>query len=373
MNRILLKKSILLFLLFFSAGILVFAQDLSLGPDDLRIELRADGGFHLFIRKKQDIGSVLLTESSRDPTLGADNYAYRAPEWNPVNGDEIRLLNGVPIPRESGIFSLISSTAEIHPELGLAFHIYIPWVLHYGYENGRHGDVYVTDGTYFNIRAFNLPYGDYRGSFADNPFVLAAVQEAPERPAGNYMEEAVASFGEIAKEGKGDFVYAPDPPALVEIIGDFLKKETGKSVDIVLCLDTTGSMKPYIDEVRKMLIPRMKEIIAGFKDFRIGMVLFKDYYDEYLNKVIPFTRNFSLFQQNLNAIRPRGGGDIPEAIYEALYEGADKFPWAAESRLLILIGDAPPHPKQRGKISKEMVYQKTAALGIKLNAVILAQ
>ena len=350
-----------------------FAQDLSLGPSDLRLELRAEGGFHLFIRKKQDIGSVLLTESSRDPAQSADNYAYRAPEWNPVNGDEIRLLNGVPIPRESGIYSLISSTVETHPELGPAFHIYIPWVLYYGYEYTRHGEVYVTDGTYFNIRAFNYPYADYRGSFSDNHFVLGAVQETSERPAGNYLEEAVTSFNEIAKEGNGDFAYAPDPPALIEIIDSFLREEAGKSVDIVLCLDTTGSMKPYIDEVRKMLIPMMKEIIAEFTDFRIGMVLYKDYYSEYLNKVIPFTKDFSLFQRNLNAIQCRGGGDIPEAVYEALYEGLDKFPWAAESRLLILIGDAPPHPKQRGKISKEMVYGKRADLEIKMSAVILAQ
>ena len=372
MNSGIFYKIIIFFCLFLSNIVPVIAQDLSLDPKDLRLELRADGGFHLFIRKKAEIGSVLITESSRDPTSRADNYAYRAPEWNPVNGDEIRLLDGVPIPRESGIFSLISSTPVAHPELGAAFHIYIPWLLRYGYENGRHGDVYVTDGTYFNIRTFNYPYGDYRGRYTDNPFVLAALQEIPKIPDGNFMEEAVESFGEIAREGKGDFVYAPDPPALVENIEKFMKEEAGKSVDIVLCIDTTGSMKPYIDELRKMLIPKMKEIIAEFKDFRIGMVLFKDYYAEYLNKVIQFTRDFSVFQRNLNAIRPRGGGDIPEAVYEALYEGVDKFPWAAESRLLILIGDAPPHPRQRGKISKEMVYKKAGDKEIKINAIILA-
>ena len=361
------------FLFFLLPGIIAFAQDLSLGSEDLRIELRADGGFHLFIRKKPDIGSVLITESTRDPSMSADNYAFRAPEWNPVNGNEIRLLNGVPIPGESRIYSLISSTVENYPDFGPVFHIYIPWLLYYGYENGRHGEVYVSDGTYFNIRAFSLPYGDYRGYFADNPFVLEAVQEAPEKPDGNYMEETEAAFNEIARQGRGDFVYAPDPPALVEIIEDFMKEELGKSVDIVLCMDTTGSMKPYIDEVRKMLIPGMRKIISEFKDFRIGMVLFKDYYDEYLNRVIPFTRDFSLFQRNLNAISPRGGGDIPEAVYEALYEGVDKFTWAAESRLLILIGDAPPHPKQRGKISKDMVYLKAEERGIKMNSIILAK
>ena len=348
-------------------------QDLSLNSDDLRIELRADGGFHLFIRKKPDIASVLLTESTRDPAMRADNFAYRAKEWNPVNGDEMRLLNGVPIRRESNIFSLIDSSPETHPELGSAFHIYIPWLLEYGYEGSRHGELYVTDGTYFNVRAFNFPYGDYRGAFADNPFALEAVQRPPEKPLGDFMEEAEKAFGDIAREGRGDFVYAANPADLIEKVKNLLMKEAGKSVDIVLCMDTTGSMGPYIDEVRKMLIPMMKETIADFTDWRIGIVLFKDYYDEYLNKVIPFTKDFNLFQRTLNGIRVRGGGDIPEAIYEALNEGVDKFPWTAESRLLILIGDAPPHPKPRGKITQEMVYQKAEEKDLTISAIILAR
>jgi len=358
----------------FLGSLPLFAQDLSLGPENIRIEERTDGGFHLYIQKKPDIASVLLTESTRDPSMGSDNYAFRAPAWNAVNGDEIRLLNGVPIPRESKIYSLVSSTVENHSELGEAFHIFIPWIVNYGYEGGRHGEVYMTDGTYLNIRAFSLPYADYRGKFADNPFILQVVQKIPEeKPAGNYMEETVNAFGDIAKQGNGDFIYATDPADLIEKINGVLMPETGKSVDIVLCIDSTGSMKPYIDEVRKKLVSMMKEIIGGFTNFRIGMVLYKDYFDEYLNKIIPFTKDFSFFQRNLNAIQVRGGGDIPEAVYEALYEGADKFPWAAESRLLILIGDAPPHPRPRGKITKEMVYEKTAEKGLKVSAIILPE
>jgi hypothetical protein len=72
----------------------LYAQDLSLSQDDLRIELRPDGGYHLFIRCKPDISSVLLPETTRDPQLIADNYAYRAAEWNAINGDEIRLIDG---------------------------------------------------------------------------------------------------------------------------------------------------------------------------------------------------------------------------------------------------------------------------------------
>jgi len=366
------KKLFVLFLCI-GTGITVFSQDLSLGPDDIRLEQKADGGFHLFIRKKPDIGSALLTESTRDPALRSDNYAYRAPEWNPVNGDEIRLLDGVPIPRESRIFSLIDSTPEAHPELGEAFHIFIPWIVNYGYENSRHGEVYMTDGAYLNIRTFNYPYADYRGSFSDNPFILQAVQRETETPEGIFMTEAERSFNEIASEGQGEFIQAANPEELVEMIDAVMKKEKGRNVDIVLCIDTTGSMGPYINAVRKMLIPMMKETIAEYSDFRIGMVLYRDYKDEYLNKVIPFTKDFNVFQRNLNAIYCKGGGDIPEAVYEALYEGADKFPWAAESRLLILVGDAPPHPRQRGKISKEMVYQKVAENGLKVSAILLPQ
>ena len=366
-----MKKALFILCVIFSAGLTAFAQDLSLSPDDIRLEQKADGGFHLYIRKKPDIGSVLLTESTRDPALRSDNYAYRAPEWNSFNGDEIRLLDGAPIPPENRIFSLIDSTPETHPELGEAFHIFIPWIVNYGYESGRHGEVYMADGTYLNIRTFNYPYGDYRGNFADNPFLLQAVQRESEKPDGVFMEEAERSFGEIAREGQGEFIYASDPEDLVKKINEELEKEKGKNVDIVLCLDTTGSMGPYIDGVRKMLIPMMKETIAEFSDFRIGMVLYRDYRDEYLNKLIPFTKDFNVFQRNLNAARAKGGGDIPEAVYEALYEGADKFPWAAESRLLILVGDAPPHPRQRGKISKEMVYQKAAEKGLKLSAILL--
>jgi Mg-chelatase subunit ChlD len=132
-------------------------------------------------------------------------------------------------------------------------------------------------------------------------------------------------------------------------------------------------MKDDIDAVRKALIPMLEGIIRQFSSFRIGMVLYKDYHDEYLTRTIPFTSDFSVFQRNLNNIRVGGGRDIPEAVYEALHEGAVKFPWAAESRLIVLIGDAPPHPRQRGKVSKDMVSQAVEEKGLKVNAIILPQ
>ncbi|MDR3335118.1 MAG: hypothetical protein LBT13_09595, partial [Treponema sp.] len=86
------------------------------------------------------------------------------------------------------------------------------------------------------------------------------------------------------------------------------------------------------------------------------------------------TRDFKAFQRTLRAVGVGGGGqEIPEAVYEALYEGAVQFPWEADSKLLILIGDAPPHPEQQGEISKEMVDQAVAERGIKVYAILLPQ
>ena len=364
--------------LFFSAiFFLVFslpAQDLTLGQGDLRIEQRVDGGFHLFIRVKGNIASALLTESTRDPALRSDNYAYRAPEWNPVNGDELRILNGQPIPRESKIYSLIDSSPEEDAEFGQAFHIYIPYILNYGYEGGRHGEVYVTDGTYLNIRTFALPYADYRGAFKDNPFTLRVTQQPlPGPPEDNYMKDTVDAFTEIATSGNGELIYSTGAEDLLERIKDVLEKEKGRNLELVICLDTTGSMRDDIDQVRKGLIPILKELIDSFESFKIGMVLYKDYYEEYLTKIIPFTKDFNAFQRTLNSIRVGGGKDIPEAVYEALYDGAIKFPWESESKIMILIGDAPPHPRPRGKITKETVDKAVAERGLKVHAIILPQ
>ena len=363
-------------LLYLCQVALLFSQttgrDLSILQEDLRIEQGVDGGFHLFIRKKPDIGSVLLTETTRDPALAEPNYAYRVADWNPTNGDEIRLIDGAPVPK--GIFSLIDSTPESHPEFGEAFHIYIPYLLNYGYENTRHGEIYVVDGTYFNIRSFVLPYADYRRDFKDNPFVLKVTQKPLEGPPeGNYMKDTIDAFTEIAGVGKGALVWSRGADDLVGKITDILESERGKTLDLVICLDTTGSMRDEIAAIQNTLPTRLRELLPAYPSFRIGLVLYKDYYDAYITRVLPFSSSIDQFQTRLKAISVGGGKDIPEAVYEALYDGAVKFSWTSEARHIILIGDAPPHPRQRGAVSKAMVDAALVERGVTVNAIILPQ
>jgi hypothetical protein len=350
------------------------AQNLSVLDNDLWVSQGADGGFHLYIRKKPDIASVLLTETTKDPSLQEDNYAYRAPEWNPVNGDEVRIIDGVVIPKTDSIWSLIDSTPEYVPELGNVFHIYIPYLLNFGYDWSRHGEVYVGDGTYLNVRAFELPYGDYRGSFRDNPFLLRITQkELLGLPEDNFMKDAIDAYREIAGAGGGELYRSAKPEDLVKKIAEILDKRRGISLDLVFCIDTTASMKNDIEAVKKDLVSILNAQKERFRGFRVGITLYKDYYDEYVTRVLPFTSDMKTFQKNLNGISVSGGRDIPEAAHEALYEAVTKFPWRAGERLIILIGDAPPHPRPRGKITKEMVYSAASDNDIRIDLVILPQ
>ena len=113
----------LLFALAFVTTIAFAGADIiSVGPDDVVVEQGSDGGYHLWVRKTDLIGSVLLTESTADPDKKEAVYALRNPTYNPINGDEPRILNGEFLDTANGLFSLVDSTPEPHESFGEAFH-----------------------------------------------------------------------------------------------------------------------------------------------------------------------------------------------------------------------------------------------------------
>ena len=384
-RRILVLLVSLLSLLAFMVPSPLYAQDMTIASGDLRIELRQDGGFHLFIRHRPDISSVLLTETTRDPYFREANFAYRAAEPNDINRNEIRLINGLPITNEGENYWLISSTPVWHPELGWAFHIYIPYRILYGHEGGRHGAEYVDDGLYLNIRAFYYAHADYRGPFQDNPFVLRISQEftrappaeiapptAPVPPPGRrFLTTTTDAF--ISLAGVENATFAGVPSEMMDQVRLILGQVDTPTVDIVICLDVTGSMRAFFDEIRRYLIPSVQDMVAELESVRVGMVFYKDYdrQSDFLYRVVPFTTDFDELQRGINAIRVGGGGDIPEAVYEALYAGATQLAWEGDTRIMILIGDAPPHPQPRGRITRQMVDAEIARQGIDLHAIIL--
>jgi hypothetical protein len=475
---------------------------LSLGPGDLRIEQLTDGGYHLYVRAKKGLSSILLTESTKDPEQKEDSFAYRALERNAVNGDEKRLLAGKSKPEASDQHFLIDSSPESDPAFGRAFHIFIPWVVAWGYPWSRSGKVFIHDGTFINIRAFAKPYADYSGGFADNPYLVRVTQAAkapkakavapppaasapkpapaeaappqapsqaaappapptvapsaptpvaapvvtakaapppapsqtaesaapttppappkaapkpspaPAAPAPKpapaptstptpspaakaapapapsapapvqakalakkapdaklYIPETLTSFGAIAQANGGELVYAASDKDIAARIDELLARKKGASLDLVLCIDVTDTMINGLEDMRTRLPALLAKRLADFPSFRIGAVAYKDYFEEYLYKRFDFTRDLAAFSADLEALHCGGGRDIPEAVYEALYAAGTEFPWEAEARLVILIGDAPPHPLPRGSVGEAEVEEATASSHIEVDAV----
>ncbi len=351
------------------------ADSLVLNPENLKIEQNIKGGYDLWIQALPGIGSVLITESTADPAKKSPAFALRSPVWDPVNGDEKRFLNSKLLESQGKTqFALIDSTPEKFTALGKAFHIFIPYVVVFGYPWSRSGELQILDGSWINIRTFHKPYADYSGGFHDNPYIIKVIQKPlPGPPSGNYMKDTVKAFKEIAKEGNGKTVFGAGNDDIINNIRSIIRTSKGDSLDLVLCLDTTKSMEDDIPFLKKSLVPMLKEETKGFTKLRFGMVLYKDYFETYLTKVIPFQPSLNSAQHYLDTIRVSGGRDIPEAVNEALYAAIHSFEWEAENRKIILIGDAPPHPRPRGKITKEMVYNDARAEDIRINAIILPQ
>lgn len=354
-----------------------FGADLELDQSDLAVIQDPKGaGYHFYIRKKPDIASILITETTKDPQKRLDNFAYRDSQYNSINGDEKRILNGKELDtRGKQLYSLIDSSPEQNTPLGEAFHIWVPYLIYYGYEWDRHGEVQVLDGTFFNIRAFEKPYADYTGSFSDNPFVLRVTQKSiKEVHEAAFSESAAASFSELARLSGNKLIYSKNVDSIIPSIEVILTPKKRKNLDVVFVIDATESMKDDIQKLRELLATSLKKTLSQYQSYRIGLVLYKDYYDDFLTKTATdFTSDIDRFSAALKSFSVFGGRDIPEAVYEGIDAGLD-LEWrtgADIERKLILIGDAPPHSRPRGSVTKEAVMEAAKTKDIQLFPIIL--
>jgi len=371
-------------------------QKLRITSKDIKIIHEKDpakGGFHLYVRKITGIESILLTETPKDPAGKQDSYAYRAGEYNPINGDEIRYLDGKVLVSEGAKYSLVDSTVEKTSFFGDAFHIYIPPKIIYGYDWSRHGEVEIGEGTFVNIRTFEKPYADYSGNFMDSPFMFNFVVKKPvevpkvEPPVETPKEpELIDKYNPVAsdtfKEIGSGIIYSAGPESLIDDIEKvFDGFEDKHELDLVFVIDATGSMKDDMDKLKEELIPLVERTFGENPEARIGLLFYRDYGDTFKFMELPvrffdFTTNLKLFQKNLNSIKILGkeGGDVPEAVYEAIFGACQFYSWSPDSdKQVILIGDAEPHPRPRGtkKYSKEYVMGLAQEKGIKIHTILL--
>lgn len=116
-------------------------------------------------------------------------------------------------------------------------------------------------------------------------------------------------------------------------------------VDILFVLDTTGSMGEEIERLKTTieLIHLNLSSMPAAPAIRFGLVLYKDVGDEYRTQAVPLTADLDSFQEALEPVFASGGGDTPEDLQQALYEGIEGMAWNRDGiRLVYVITDAPP-------------------------------
>jgi len=348
---------------------------LGLGAGDVTVEAR-DDGYHLFIRQGAGVASVLLTEAFELPDHKLATYALRATGPNPVNDAEKRLLDGKFLKQPH--HSLISSSPEASGSLGKAFHVVLPRNVEYGnaaFPNSRYGkvDVQATLATtdkpfWFSVRTFAKPYADYTGPYKDNAFELRSFLVQTPKPSKDAYEPGL--FDDFSRLG------TPYKATGIDDALDQVHKalnRTGDTLDMVLVIDTTKSMVQNLKTVKENLLPLIREEVKNFKTFRIGLVFYRDYMEDYLTRAVAFSSDLDQVQRDLNRAVAEGGGDIPEAVVEALWAGLNNFEWTAENRVILLMGDAPQHPAPRGAITEAAVRQRAAEKNVELQMIMLPQ
>ena len=167
---------LLFFILFLLIAGSSFSQtsDLVLNINDIRVENQIDNGvsgYHVYIRKKPGIESVMLTEPS-----GA--HALRATMRNSINGNERRQISGVTLTGSYSQYSIVSSTPQPDPQFESAFLLFLPSNVVYGNPTSQFGTVHLNIDveSQINIRTFPHKFADPSGGrFHNNYFMLGDI------------------------------------------------------------------------------------------------------------------------------------------------------------------------------------------------------
>lgn len=119
-------------------------------------------------------------------------------------------------------------------------------------------------------------------------------------------------------------------------------------IDVIFVVDATGSMADDINIVKESLYDIVNTLKKKKKklDIRFGMVAYRDHPPEdktFVTKFYPPTDNIDAVLRFISELEIGGGGDPPEAVADGLW-AAYNATWRRDAyKIIILIGDAPPH------------------------------
>lgn len=174
-----------------------------------------------------------------------------------------------------------------------------------------------------------------------------------------------AVVAKVKSEPGDDTVAFPRIPPVTEYVTRLRKQ----GLDVVLCLDQTGSMSSVIQATKSNIELMMLTLREVLRDFRVGLVT----YDDQVQRVARMTTDIRSLRLKLNKVLAAGGEDYPEGVDKALARAySSRLGWRGPSvKTIVLLGDAPPHqPDVEGMLAK--IEAEYAKRNIIVNAVSTA-
>lgn len=169
------------------------------------------------------------------------------------------------------------------------------------------------------------------------------------------------TFHTLAKDTESVMYYAeydsqnrflPLMESIEQVFTHFTTKDSSvKAIDVAFLIDTTGSMTPYIDQIKENLCAFLKNVSSKYNEiqFQFAAIEFRDkgYRSKFVTRpVIDFNADPVKVEEELKNLKVAGGGDDPEAALDVLMAAKDRLHWNKNAKhVAILITDAAAHPK----------------------------
>ena len=143
-----------------------------------------------------------------------------------------------------------------------------------------------------------------------------------------------------------------------------------KSLDLMLVIDTTGSMSDELEFLKSELDDVIKQVAADNANIpvRLSINVYRDIGDDYIVRSMPFEENISNQLAFLDKQYASGGGDFEEAVEMALADAIDGHDWNqdATARIMFLVLDAPPHNTSQIRDDMHRLTAAAAEQGIRI-------
>jgi len=197
--------------------------------------------------------------------------------------------------------------------------------------------------------------------------------DAPAVPKPDVSEPPAAEPPEVPASLDGDIVSTPPParsspppsvasasaPAVAPQSSMAAPRGLTYSVDIVFCIDVTGSMTPIIDAVKAHALGFYDDVQSNLTDkgknvaqLRVRVIAFRDFAadgDSALEESPFFTlpADRSAFSEFVSGLIAQGGGDAPESGLEAVALAVNSS-WTTTGdrrrQVIVVWTDQPAHP-----------------------------